>query len=711
MWLGVFLTGVAFAQDAEPAADDEAQRQRFVGRVITIPSPIGNQVEQRTKRIVDRVIDDAKRSRDDAWPVFIFEFEPGASDLGAAYDFAKYLSGGALAGSTTVAYIPEPLTGHAVLPVLACDEIVMHPDASLGDAGIDEQAIDNADRSLYRQIAGRRRTVPEAVALGLLDRDLEVLVVETEVSREFVLSSELEELRAEKAIQSEEVLFRGGESHVLSAGEARQFGFASRLAEDSGEAAKAWGLSREALQEDPSLAGGWRAVRVPLEGPITAASAERVRQVIDGAIRDRDVNFICLWIDSPGGSPDDAMTLANYLADLDPRDRRTVAYIPREARADAAFVALACDQIVMHGDAVLGGPGAYELEDPDGVALIAETLRELAARKFRSPALAAAMVDRDLKVYRCRNRDDGLVEYFSEDELDELDNPDQWERGAQVTVDGSVLRVDGEEAVALGLATQVVDDFAGLKRIYGLESDPELVEPGWAHTLIDALRSPGVAWLLLVIGGAALYAEFQAPGIGIGAFLAAVCFLLYFWAMHLGGTAGWLEILLFFGGVLFVLIEIFVLPGFGIFGLGGGIMILSSLVLASQTFVVPRNEYQFEQLKDSMLTLVLAAAGVSVGVYIVRRYLPRTPLYGQFVQTPLSEDELDDLSRRESLADYERLLGTRGTTITQLTPAGKARFGGEIVDVICDGDVIPTGTEVEVIKARANRVVVRAVME
>ena len=75
-----------------------------------------------------------------------------------------------------------------------------------------------------------------------------------------------------------------------------------------------------------------------------------------------------------------------------------------------------------------------------------------------------------------------------------------------------------------------------------------LAEPGWADYLIDALAAPAVAWLLLLIGGAALYAELQAPGIGVGGFVAGVCFLLYFWSKHLDGTAGWLEVLLFAGG-------------------------------------------------------------------------------------------------------------------------------------------------------------------
>ena len=65
------------------------------------------------------------------------------------------------------------------------------------------------------------------------------------------------------------------------------------------------------------------------------------------AIQQQGVNFICLWIDSPGGSPADSVRLANFLADLSPSKVRTVAYIPSEARSDAAVVALACDQVVM----------------------------------------------------------------------------------------------------------------------------------------------------------------------------------------------------------------------------------------------------------------------------------------------------------------------------------------------------------------------------
>jgi len=349
------------------------------------------------------------------------------------------------------------------------------------------------------------------------------------------------------------------------------------------------------------------------------------------------------------------------------------------------------------------------MDDPEEIRLTAESLREIARRKFRSPTLAAALVDPTLEVYRYRRQTDGAVEYFTPHEMEARADGDVWQKGDRVKVENEVLRLGSDKAVDLGLATGVVDDFQAFKQLYSLENDPELVEPGWAHLLIDALRSPSVAWLLLVVGGAAIYAEVQAPGIGIGSFIGAVCFLMFFWAMHLGGTAGWLEALLFISGIVCIALEVFVLPGFGIFGLGGGMLILSSLVLATQTFVIPHNEYQVGQFQQSMLIVAGAGVGIIVSIVMLWRYLPHMPLFNQIFQAPPTDEEVRDLSAREALAHFEELLGDRGQTVTQLSPSGKAMIGGEIVDVMCDGDVIPPKVEIEVVEARAHRIVVREV--
>jgi membrane-bound ClpP family serine protease len=198
--------------------------------------------------------------------------------------------------------------------------------------------------------------------------------------------------------------------------------------------------------------------------------------------------------------------------------------------------------------------------------------------------------------------------------------------------------------------------------------------------------------------------------VGVGAFVAVVCFLLFFWSHYLGHTAGWLEVLLFVAGVCCILLELFVIPGFGIFGLGGGAMVLASIVLASQTFRgLPKNEYQLEQLQTSLLTVGGAMAGLIAFAVLMRRRLPRSRLLGHMMLEPPAGDEAEGIRRREALVDFHDLVGTRGTTTTQLTPSGKARFGDMLVDVIADGEVIGRGTAIEVVKVQGSRVLVRAV--
>jgi membrane-bound ClpP family serine protease len=716
------LAGVLLlAADNQPAPDAKVGEAAApppapaMGRLVRVPLPLTGNADTQVIAAVQKAIDDMPPGRERG--VLVLEFSSVDNQTGQGSDFerslklARYLSGRKASTAKTVAYIPKALKGHAVLAAMACEEIVMAPEAVMGEAGLDEPAEEATDptvRSGYREIANRRRTIPAEVALAMLDKNLELLKVETEVSPEFVLKEDLEKLKERHTIQSQKVLSPPGQFALFTGREARELGFVKYLAEDRPALARALSLVPESLVDDPSLGGGWRPVRVLVEGPITTAVASRAQRTIETQIRDFQMNFICLWIDSPGGSLSDSMNLANFLAAQDPARVRIVAYVPKMARADAALVATAADQLVMNHEAVLGGEGDTTFS-PEDLQLVRATLRDsLAPKKGRPWSLAAALVDPQLQVFAYTNRRDGTVEYFCEEELRAQDDPDNWNRGAEVTRAGEPLRVTGDRAVELGIARHAVQDFAGLKQEYGLEGEMAVAEPSWADYLIDALAAPAVAWLLLLIGGAALYAELQAPGIGIGAFVAGICFLLYFWSKHLDGTAGWLEVLLFAAGVGCVLLELFVLPGSAIFGLGGGLLIIVSLILASQTFVVPHNEYQMRELRDSLLGLLAAAAGVGVLAMLMRRYLPHTPLFSSLMLEPPTGAERDDIAQREALVDFNHLLGQHGVATTQLTPSGKARFGSELVDVIAESEVIGRGTEVVVSEVHGNRVVVRS---
>jgi membrane-bound serine protease (ClpP class) len=225
----------------------------------------------------------------------------------------------------------------------------------------------------------------------------------------------------------------------------------------------------------------------------------------------------------------------------------------------------------------------------------------------------------------------------------------------------------------------------------------------------EALSSPGLAFLLLVIGFVGIYVELHTPGLGAGAFVAALAFMLFFWSNFLHGTAGWLEVLLFVGGVVLPAYRNARAAGFRIFGLGGGLMILASLVLASQTFVLPKTESQLAELRRSLTIVAAATIAVIAASIALRRYLPQAPVFRTLLLSPAPEEELIDLDHRETVADFSYLVGQQGTATTNLMPSGKADFDGKLVDVIAEGLPIDRGQPVVVTKARGNRVVVRAV--
>jgi membrane-bound serine protease (ClpP class) len=703
------------AQNNPAEKDAPNPEKKSAAWLIRIQLPIDGQTLPRVKRFVKRAL--AEADSQNVAPVLIFEFAvpKGQENFGRGSDFfhasslANYLTSEELNRARTVAYLPQSIQGHAVLAAIACQQIVMNKDATIGAAGIDEKTILPEYADWYKTIANRRRTVPEGIALAMLNPADELYLVDTEEAKGiYVDRAGLKELQSRKAVGKPKVVKPAGETAQFTGNEARQMSVASYLAADRRELATALNLPLISIEDDPSLDRPWKAVRVDVKGPLHGDAAERIQRLIEDQIGLKGVNFVCLWIETPGGTALECGNLANFLVALDSRNVRTAAYIPHEARSDAVAIALACDQIVVHPDAILGGSGAYSLA-PDEIHDLVDLLRKrVAEKKGCSWSLMAAMIDPRLEVYRCTRLGD--VDYFCDEELAAQPDPKQWTKGAKVTTPGKTLQISGTEAVEYRLANRVVNDFQEFRRIYGLDNDPTLVEPGWADALVDGLKSPGMAVLLLVIGFVGLYLEIHSPGVGIGAFIALVCFVLFFWSRYLGGTAGWLEVLLFIAGVSCILLEIFVIPGFGIFGLGGGALVLASIVLASQTFVIPHQDYQFAQLRNSLLVIAGTGMGILAAGYFLQKWLPRTPYANRIILAPPADEEAEAIHRREMLVNLTGLLGQHGATTTPLFPGGKARFGDEIVDVLSDGEVIERGKAVEVVEVRGNRVLVREVL-
>jgi membrane-bound serine protease (ClpP class) len=317
------------------------------------------------------------------------------------------------------------------------------------------------------------------------------------------------------------------------------------------------------------------------------------------------------------------------------------------------------------------------------------------------------MVQKDLVVREVMDKKTGRVTFMSDEELAARD-AGAVEVRRIVKDKGVFLTVPGDVAVSLELAKEQVDSLDGLKAIYGLEDKNLLImTPTWVDVLIVILNSWPVTVLLIVGGILGLYTELKMPGALLPGVIAGLCFLLFFWSHVMGGTATALEIVLFLAGVLCLGIELLLIPGFGVVGVTGILLMICSIILASQTFVFPQSPSQWREFTLSMLPLIVSFMSLAVFAVLISKYLPHVPVLGRMVLEP--EFAHFDEMAPVGVGPFDELRGAEGTAMTMLRPAGLVRFGDQFIDVVSDGGYINEGTRVQVIEVTGNRIVVKQV--
>ncbi|MDA0657493.1 MAG: hypothetical protein O2931_07080 [Planctomycetota bacterium] len=697
------------APNAAPPHSTDVSGPTFLVRV---PLPITGSVDLQIKQTLENILQQS--ANDGPRPTVVLEFSQEETGQGSEFErslaLARFLTSNRAGRLRTVAYVQKSVYGHTLLVVCACEQIVAHPDAELGDAGRHETAIDVTMRSGYREIASRRMTVPIAVALGMLDSQLSLTKVQTATGVRYVLKDELASLQQSGLILEAISIGQANRPLVFSGKQMRvEHGFVSHLAKTRQDLAEALGINFNDLRTPWTARRPQQPLLVDVPDA-TRATARRVRRIVEQERQRRPVDWLCLHITSNGGFPVESADLARYIADLSRQDIYTVAYVSVESRADAALPALMCDQLIAHPTAIIGGNGPVSLRQPEINAAL-DVMRELSREKQRRWSFAAAVMDPQQPLARYVHSTTGATEYLCHEEWNSLEQHEQWQRqDGDVSPEGTVLEITGATALSWGIA-QVVQSSDELAALFGIKQPLVSPTPNWADELITALAAPRVSAILLFIAMFCLMGEFASPGLGIGGFLSSVCFALYFWSNFLNGTAGWLEVVLFVVGLCFLLLEVFVLPGFGVFGLGGIGLILLSLVLASQTFVLPHNQYELDQLPRSLWTFAVLFAGLIAGIVTLRHYLKHIPGLNEIILRPPNQDESTELAHTDSRIGYDYLLGERGTATTRLTPSGKANFGHRWFDVLSEGDVVEPGEAVRVISVTGNCIVVRPVVK
>jgi len=216
--------------------------------------------------------------------------------------------------------------------------------------------------------------------------------------------------------------------------------------------------------------------------------------------------------------------------------------------------------------------------------------------------------------------------------------------------------------------------------------------------------------VLVLIGLNGLYMEIKAPGFGIPGLTALVCFAIVFGSRYMLGTASELEILLFVLGIVLALAEIFVIPGFGVAGITGLILVFSSLLLASLPDFgeFPKHDLQWQWITSVLGVLLISFLASMVTMFLVLPSLLKIPpIQVRLLKTEFRAEEGYVM---DTVKDRQDLEGVEGIVEGGLRPTGKIRLDdGRLLDVVTDGMFIDDLVRVRINHLDGNRIIVRAV--
>jgi membrane-bound serine protease (ClpP class) len=377
---------------------------------------------------------------------------------------------------------------------------------------------------------------------------------------------------------------------------------------------------------------------------------------------------------------------------------KTYTFVNDKAYSAGAYIAAATDKIFMAPGSVIGAATPVMMGPDSGIQALPKSYEEKLSSAMRARIRATAQ--------------------------EKGHNPDVFE--AMVDADRG-LTIDGKEITAKGKLLTLTSDEAAHE--YGKPAKA-LLSAGTVNSLEELLGKTGLKgantfevtpygfeqlarWitmispLLILVGFLGLYVEMSHPGMALPAFVAVICFAIYFLGYFVAGLAGWEEVGLFVLGLVLLAVEFFLFPGHFLSAALGTIAVLAALVLA-MTGRLPSEPVMptWPQLQVPLLKVVGGAIGAMLAAALLGRYLPKSTLFRK-MELAAATNTAEGYTA--SLGEAKALLGTTGVAETNLRPSGKGRFGDRLVDVVTEGDMVERGKPITIVEVEGSRVVVKRV--
>lgn len=280
---------------------------------------------------------------------------------------------------------------------------------------------------------------------------------------------------------------------------------------------------------------------------------------------------------------------------------------------------------------------------------------------------------------------------------------------AYITDGSAPIVMREQQLIDLGFSSGIVNNDAELLAFMGA-STMDRANESWSEGLVRFMTSMPVRGLLIAIFLIAMFVELITPGSGIGGTVAVLTLIAMIAPPAMIGLAGWWEIIAIILGLLFLAIEAFVLPGFGVFGILGLISlfagILWSFIPAGSSLTSPGTQ---QDLLGALVTVMLASFSAGVIIWLISRNLERLPVFDRFILSAVSGDsEAGHQSIFSAMSPETHTLrvGETGTATTDLRPAGQADINDKLLDVVAEFGYIEAGTPIRVTSVEAMRIVV-----
>lgn len=407
-----------------------------------------------------------------------------------------------------------------------------------------------------------------------------------------------------------------------------------------------------------------------IEGDIDLGLAPYISRVVSEAERS-EAAAIVFKINTFGGRVDAATQIKDAIINT---DLLTIAFINNRAISAGALIALSCKKIVMVPGSSIG---AATVVDQSGEKVgekyqsyMRSEMRSTAEKNGRRVDIAEGMVDERVVI-------PGLVDSTQ------------------------LVTLTSEEALEYGIADTLLKHIDDVYALFNLQDAEKISEKSnWAEDVVRFLNNPIISSILIMIGIFGLIAEVKSPGWGVPGTAGVIALALFFGSSYILQLASIIEILMFVVGLVLILIEVFVIPGFGVAGISGIILIVASLFLS----MLGANPFlDFNAVSAAIIKLTIGFAAALILIFLLARYLPKSNVFKKFI---LSEEE-KAAEGYTSRTNYSELLGSEGVAVTTLRPAGTAEINGKRVDVVTDSEFIEHGKPIIVVAVEGMRVVVR----